>query len=173
MFMRVNLKCARRLRPPPRRRSGRTTPPRRSRRWIRASARSVAGATGGRVGCWASRISSQSRHSNRFWAVSQRPCQLPDLRVTHGALGFGVQPATCTRRLPSSMKKNTYSCCSHIVSTVKKSTESRLRRCTRTNLRHVMLPRVPVGPIRAARSQVRTVVADTAQPRPFSSPAMR
>jgi hypothetical protein len=33
--------------------------------------------------------------------------------VTNGALRFAVQPATCTRRLPSSMKKNTYSCCSH------------------------------------------------------------
>ena len=27
--------------------------------------------------------------------------------VTHGPFGFGVQPAKCTRRVPSSMKKST------------------------------------------------------------------
>ena len=27
--------------------------------------------------------------------------------MTHGALGFGVHPARCTRRLPNSMKKRT------------------------------------------------------------------
>jgi hypothetical protein len=67
----------------------------------------------------------------------------------------------CTRRLPNSMKKSTYSRCSHIVSTVKKSTASRLRRCTRTNSRQVIPPRLPAGPRPAGRSQVRTVVAET------------
>jgi hypothetical protein len=73
----------------------------------------------------------------------------------------------CTRRLPSSMKKSTYSRCSQIVSTVKKSTASMLRRCARTNSRQVIPPRVPAGPRPAARSHVRTVVAETAMPRPL------
>jgi hypothetical protein len=42
--------------------------------------------------------------------------------MTQALFGFGVQPARCTRRLPSSMKKSTYNRCSHTVSTVKKMT---------------------------------------------------
>jgi hypothetical protein len=42
-----------------------------------------------------------------------------------------VQPARCTRRLPSSMKKRTYSRCRTIVSTVKKSTASTVQPCAR------------------------------------------
>jgi hypothetical protein len=71
------------------------------------------------------------------------------------------------------MKKSTYSRCSQIVSTVKKSTASMLRWCARTNSRHVIPRRVPTGPRPAFRSHVRTVVADTTMPRPFSSPTMR
>jgi hypothetical protein len=53
--------------------------------------------------------------------------------MTHSPLGFAVQPARCTRRLPSSMKKSTYSRCSRTVSTVKKSTASMLCACARKN----------------------------------------
>ena len=45
--------------------------------------------------------------------------------------------------------------------------------CFGTNSRQVIPPRVPVGPRPSARSQVRTVVAETAMPRPLSSPTMR
>ena len=44
--------------------------------------------------------------------------------VTHAAVGDGVQPARCTRRLPSSMKNSTHNRCSQIVSTLKKSPPS-------------------------------------------------
>ena len=93
--------------------------------------------------------------------------------ATHGAIGFRVQPATCTRRLPSSMKNSTYSRCRHIVSTVKKTAASMLRRCARTNSRHVIPPRMPTGPRPAARRQVRTAVAATTMPWPFSSATTR
>jgi hypothetical protein len=53
--------------------------------------------------------------------------------VTQPPPGFVVQPARCTRRLPSSMKKSTYSRCSRMVSTVKKSTASMLCACARRN----------------------------------------
>jgi hypothetical protein len=66
-----------------------------------------------------------------------------------------------------------YNRCSQIVSTVKKSTASVLRRCARKNSRQVIPLRVPAGPRPTARSQVRTVVAETATPSPFSSPTMR
>jgi hypothetical protein len=42
---------------------------------------------------------------------SERPAKVHDscraCWMTHGALGFGVQPATCTSRQPNSMKKRT------------------------------------------------------------------
>ena len=41
--------------------------------------------------------------------------------VTQALVGFAVQPARWTRRLPSSMKNNTYSVFNQAVSTVKKS----------------------------------------------------
>jgi hypothetical protein len=49
--------------------------------------------------------------------------------VTHSWSGWAVQPAKCTRRLPTSMKNNTYNRWSRIVSTVKKSTAMRLLAC--------------------------------------------
>ena len=70
-----------------------------------------------------------------------------------------MQPAMFTRRLPNSMKNSTYNRCSQIVSTVKKSTASVLRRCARKNSRQVIPLRVPAGPRPTARSQLRTVVA--------------
>src|SRR5437773_10763469 len=45
-----------------------------------------------------------------------------------------VQPARCTRRLPNSMKKSTYSRCRKTVSTVKKSTARIVRRCASKKL---------------------------------------
>ena len=71
------------------------------------------------------------------------------------------------------MKGNTYSRCRQIVSTVKNSTASRLRRRARTNARQGIPPRVPAGPSPAARRQVRPIVAETENPRPFRSPTMR
>jgi len=62
---------------------------------------------------------------------------------------------------------------SHTVSTEKKSTASIVRACARTNSRHVDPTRLPAGPSPASRSAMRTVVADTAIPSPFSSPTIR
>ena len=53
------------------------------------------------------------------------------------------------------------------------STAKMLCRCARTNSRQVIPRRVPAGPSPAPRSHVRTVVAETARPRPFSSPTIR
>jgi hypothetical protein len=78
-----------------------------------------------------------------------------------------------TRRLTNSMKKSTYSRWSPIVSTVKKSTASIVWACERTKSRHVIRPRLPAGPIPAPPSTLRTVVAETAMPSPFSSPTIR
>src|SRR6266516_4807316 len=66
--------------------------------------------------------------------------------VTQPPLGFAVQPARCTRRLESSMKKSTYSRCSRTVSTVKKSTASMLYACARRNARQERPARLPAGP---------------------------
>src|ERR687888_573926 len=121
------------------------------------------------VNFW-SRSRIKKRNGSRRSAkahVSCRPCC-----VTHSALENAVPPATCTRRLLSSMKKRTYSRWSQIVSTVKKSTARRLRRCVRRNSRQVIPPRFPAGPRPALRSHVRTVVAETPIPRPFNSPPM-
>ena len=93
--------------------------------------------------------------------VSCRTCW-----VTHGALGFGVHPARCTRRLHNSMKNSTYTRWSQIVSTVKKSTANRL--CRADELAPSQPRRVPAGPSPAARSHVRTVVAETTTRRPLT-----
>ena len=68
----------------------------------------------------------------RSWSVQAnwRACW-----VTQAPVGLAVQPARWTRRLPSSMKKSTYSRCSEIVSTVKKSTASMLLACARKKAR--------------------------------------
>lgn len=84
-----------------------------------------------------------------------------------------VEPARWTRRLPISMKKSTYSRRSAIVSTVKKSTASMLAACARKNAHQERPPREPAGPRPASRRIFFTVVADTATPRPFSSPPIR
>ena len=48
-----------------------------------------------------------NQEAERFLALRQCPRQLPACCVTHGPFGLAVQPAKCTRRLPSSMKKST------------------------------------------------------------------
>jgi hypothetical protein len=78
-----------------------------------------------------------NQEANWFRALRPCPRQLPACWVTQSEVGFEEQPAKCTRRLASSMKKSTYSRCSQIVSTVKKSTASRLPRCIRMNSRQV------------------------------------
>ena len=93
--------------------------------------------------------------------------------VTHAPPGSAVQPASCTRRLPSSMKKSTYNRWSETVSTVKKSTASMLCACARRNSRQESPARSPAGPRPACRSSLRTVVAETVKPSPLSSPAIR
>ena len=77
---------------------------------------------------------TSSKLSVNFWSRSRmrkRTCSWRSAKahvscraccVTHGAVGFAVEPARCTRRLLNSMKNSTYSRCSQIVSTVKKST---------------------------------------------------
>jgi hypothetical protein len=71
------------------------------------------------------------------------------------------------------MKKSTYSRCSEIVSTVKKSTASMLEACARRKARQDSPERSPTGPSPAWRRIFATVVAETAMPSPFSSPAIR
>src|SRR5512138_3869506 len=46
-------------------------------------------------------VSASNQETERCWVFGQRPCHLPGLLLTHGALGFGVQPATYMRRLPT------------------------------------------------------------------------
>jgi hypothetical protein len=60
-----------------------------------------------------------------------------------------------------------------MVSTVKKSTASIVWACERTNSRHVSPRRLPAGPTPACPSTLRTVVAETVMPSPFSSPTIR
>jgi hypothetical protein len=93
--------------------------------------------------------------------------------VTQAVFGFALQPARWTRRLPSSMKNKTYKRCSRTVSTMKKSAAIMVSACARKNARHERPGRSPAGPRPACRSSLRTVVAETALPRPLSSPAMR
>jgi hypothetical protein len=59
------------------------------------------------------------------------------------------------------------------VSTVKKSTASMLEACARRKARQDSPERSPTGPSPAWRRIFATVVAETAIPRPFSSPAIR
>ena len=48
-----------------------------------------------------------NQEAERLLALRQRLRQLPGLLRHPGPLGFGLHPAKCTRRLPSSMKKST------------------------------------------------------------------
>ena len=52
-------------------------------------------------------ISVPNQEPDGFRAIGKCPRQLPGLLRDPYAVGVGVQPATCTRRLPSSMKKST------------------------------------------------------------------
>jgi hypothetical protein len=45
--------------------------------------------------------------NGRVLGAPQSPRHMPGLLRHHGALGVGVHPARCTRRLPSSMKNST------------------------------------------------------------------
>jgi hypothetical protein len=47
--------------------------------------------------------------ARRDRSLAERPGELAGLLRTQPPLGFAVEPARCTRRLPSSMKKSTYS----------------------------------------------------------------
>jgi len=100
---------------------------------------------------------------------------------SRSVVGLVVSPtrqsaSACTRDMylsaGRSMKRRTYGRCSQIVSTVKKSTASRLRRCVRRDPHQLIPPRLPAGQGPAPRSQLRIVVAETARPRSFSSPAI-
>ena len=79
-----------------------------------------------------SRVNLLSRSRTRKRAgVDRSPSVQVNCRacwLTQAPLGVAVQPARCTRRLSSSMKKSTDSRCSRTVSTVKKSTASMLLR---------------------------------------------
>ena len=111
---------------------------------------------------------AERRRALRDVQASWRACW-----VIQAPVGLAVQPAKWTRRLPISMEKSTYSRCSEIVSTVKKSTASMLAACARRNARHEGPERSSAGPSRAWRSSLRTVVAETSIPSPRSSPTMR
>lgn len=74
--------------------------------------------------------------------------------------------ARCTRRLPSSMKKSTYSRPSQSVSTVKKSQAIIVCACKPRNSRQQGRARAPAGGTPACRRILATVVAQTCTPRP-------
>lgn len=72
------------------------------------------------------------------------------------------------------MKKSTYNRCSETVSMVKKSTASTLvAACARRKARQESAARWQAGPSPAYRKISLTVVAETARPRPCSSPTIR
>jgi hypothetical protein len=48
-----------------------------------------------------------NQKTDAFWALPRVHVTCRACCVTHGALGLGVHPARCTRRLPSSMKNST------------------------------------------------------------------
>jgi hypothetical protein len=72
--------------------------------------------------------------------------------------------ARCTRRRSTSIRKNTYSRVSPIVSTVRKSQASVPAACMRRNSVQLGPPRRGAGPRRCDRRMVRTDVADTLTP---------
>jgi hypothetical protein len=72
--------------------------------------------------------------------------------------------ARCTRRRSTSIRKNTYSRVSPIVSTVRKSQASVPAVCMRRNSIQLGPPRRGAGPRRCDRRMVRTDVADTLTP---------
>lgn len=74
-------------------------------------------------------IAIPNQPTNRFVALGESQATCRACCVTHSWLGWAVQPAKCTRRLPTSMKNNTYNRWSQMVSTVKKSTAMRLLAC--------------------------------------------
>jgi hypothetical protein len=114
-----------------------------------------------------------NQETNGLRALSERPGDLSRLLRNPLAVRMRRAPAKCTRRLPISMKNNTYNRCSHTVSTVKKSTASMLFAWAPKNSRHDGPRRSPAGPRCFARRIFLTVVPDTATPMPFSSPTMR
>jgi hypothetical protein len=93
---------------------------------------------------------SVSDHASRraCWVV-QRPS------------GSALQPASCTRRVPSSMKKSTYRRPSQSVSTVKKSHAMIDTAWTRRNSRQLSWARAPAGDTPPSRRILATVVAET------------
>src|SRR5215510_16601872 len=109
----------------------------------------------------------------RFAALGETPCTLTGL-LRH-PLGVGVARAARQVDAPAAQldEEEHVRRWSQTVSTVKKSTASIVRACVRTNSRHVNPPRLPAGPSPVPRSTLRTVVADTAMPSPFSSPTIR
>jgi len=94
--------------------------------------------------------------------------------VTQLPLGLAVTPASCTRRVSSSMNTSTCSRLSHTVSTVKKSHATIPAACWRRNTRHVPLPaRRGAGSRPWRRSVAWIAVADAAMPSRSSSPLIR
>ena len=94
--------------------------------------------------------------------------------VTQAALGLAVTPARWTRRVPSSMKNNTYSRRSQTVSTVKKSQATIPAACWRRNARQVVVVGRGAGSSPWRRSVVRIAVAETriAEPEQFALDAL-
>jgi hypothetical protein len=92
-------------------------------------------------------VAIADQEPQRCRALGKRPGELARACwVTQAPLGFAVQPARCTRRLSSSMKKSTYNRCSMTVSTVKKSAASMLCACARRKSRQWSPLRSPTGP---------------------------
>jgi hypothetical protein len=113
-------------------------------------------------------VADQEPNRRRSRTLRQRPggaCW-----VTQAPLGFCVQPARCTRRLPSSVTNSTYSRCSETVSTVKKSMASMLCACARRNARQQSPLRSPTGP-RPCR--VRKSIGHAARAYSWISPPSR
>ena len=92
------------------------------------------------------RVSIVDQEAGRRGSVGERPRQLARLLRDPGVVGCWVQPATCTLRLPTSMKNRTYSRVAKTVSTVKKSHASMLAAWARMNSRQETPALWPAGP---------------------------
>jgi hypothetical protein len=66
-------------------------------------------------------VAIANQESKRRGSLGERPSELAACCAVQAPFGFWVQPARCTRLLPSSMKNRTYSLVKRTVSTVKKS----------------------------------------------------
>jgi hypothetical protein len=116
-------------------------------------------------------IANKEPHSSAPFA--QYEAQVAGLLGNPSPSGWAVTPATCTRRVPSSMKHSTYSRRSHTVSTVKKSQATIPAACWRRNARQVGVVGRGAGSSPCRRSIVRIVVAEIETPSCWGSPLIR